>query len=222
MNTFWIVLTIFFGLAMTCLGYLYVVNFDEDSIKVRKPVHLLFDKMIVLLMAGSWVVSIVLMIYSIHFELATEMQLLLHFFTMAWLASIAILDHKYRVIPNQLVLIGFVFWVILALLQTFIAKVNIRVTAMYSGGGMLLFGGILWIIAAVAKGALGMGDVKMFSVLGLFYGITGTFVILFFTSIIMMVVAIVLLIAKKANRKSALPMAPFVVIGFIMSILLGI
>ena len=91
----------------------------------------------------------------------------------------------------------------------------------FSGIGGIVCGGVLFIIALIAKSALGMGDVKLFLVLGLLYGLTDAYGILLFSVIAMGIVSIILLIAKKVTRKSTIPMAPFVIIGFLLSILAG-
>ena len=81
---------------------------------------------------------------------------------------------------------------------------------------------ILLIIALIVKSALGMGDVKMFLVIGLLYGLVDTYSILLFSIIVMAIVSIILLLIKKATRKTAIPMAPFTAIGFLLSILAGL
>ena len=67
----------------------------------------------------------------------------------------------------------------------------------------------------------GMGDVKMFAMLGLLYGMSNAYSLLICTTIPMAIVAIVLLASKKASRKSTMPMAPFTVFAFLIGVLSG-
>jgi len=78
-----------------------------------------------------------------------------------------------------------------------------------------------FVIALIVKSALGMGDVKMFFVIGLLYGLSNTYSILLFSVLVMAIVSIVLLIMKKVTRKTAIPMAPFVAFGFLLNVLMG-
>ena len=67
-----------------------------------------------------------------------------------------------------------------------------------------------------------MGDVKMFFVIGLLYGLENTYTILLVSMLIMAIVSVILLITKKATKKSAVPMAPFVAVGLLINIILGV
>lgn len=218
----WVALSIFLGALLSTTGYCYIMGFDRETTKVHNMMHPAFDKRVAILMAAAWVVSIGLIVYTYYFSFASGIRLVLICFTMILLAILGWLDHQYRLIPNQLLLVGAAVWLVMTLLQILISGVSVRQSLLYSGAGFLIIGGILWIIAALAKGAFGMGDVKLFCLLGLLYGLTGSFLILFFTASIMAVISIVLLIARKATIRSALPMAPFVAIGFVIAILLGI
>ena len=77
-------------------------------------------------------------------------------------------------------------------------------------------------MSLIVKKALGMGDVKMFFVIGLLYGLENTYTILLVSMLIMAIVSVILLITKKATKKSAVPMAPFVAVGLLINIILGV
>ena len=138
-----------------------------------------------------------------------------------WLVALGYIDIKERIIPNKMILVGLVFWGILLLVDIFVAGNNWLEVLVFSALGGLLCGGILAVVSLIVKNALGMGDVKMFFVLGLLYGITDTYSILLFSMMIMAAVSIILLILKKVTTKTAVPMAPFVAIGFMLSIIAG-
>ena len=138
-----------------------------------------------------------------------------------WLVTLGYIDLKKKIIPNNMILLGLAFWAVLFLVDIFAAGNNWMDVLVFSGAGGLLCGGVLFVIALVVKSALGMGDVKMFFVLGLLYGLTDTYSILLFSMVLMAVVSLVLLIAKKVTTKTAVPMAPFVAAGFLLSIIAG-
>lgn len=149
------------------------------------------------------------------------MRALMNAEVMLWLSVLGYIDAQERIIPNSLIGIGLLFWLVLMLIDIFAGGTPWQKLLVFSGIGGFACGGLLFILAVIMKSALGMGDVKMFFVLGLLYGLTDTYGILLFSVIAMGVVSIALLIAKKVTTKSTIPMAPFVVFGFFLSILAG-
>ena len=137
------------------------------------------------------------------------------------LAAMAWVDYREKIIPNHLILAGLVLWLIEMGIEIFLFHTDLRMALAFSALGGGVWGGLLIIIALIAKTALGMGDAKMFLVIGLIYGLNNTYSILLVSLFVMAVVSIALLAMKKVERKSTIPMAPFVLIGFILCIFLG-
>jgi leader peptidase (prepilin peptidase)/N-methyltransferase len=138
----------------------------------------------------------------------------------ALLVLIAWLDWKEKIIPNTTILIMIGCWICLSAVEIFAAGTAVKSVLLYSASGAAV-GAILWIIALILKNALGMGDVKLIFSLGLLYGFEDTYSILLFSIILMALVSIGLIIAKKATRKSSIPMAPFILVGFIVNVVMG-
>ena len=142
--------------------------------------------------------------------------------TALWLIVVGYIDLREKIIPNVLIGAGLLFWVVIALLDIFAAGNPWTSTMMFSLSGGLVLGGILFVLALVLKTALGMGDAKMFLVLGLLYGLNDAYTMMLLSMVVMAVVALVLLALKKVTPKTSIPMAPFVTVGFLISILAGI
>lgn len=70
------------------------------------------------------------------------------------------------------------------------------------------------------KSGVGMGDIKLIAIMGLFLGFTGTVSSLFFSLIIAFVISVILLISRKKTRKDAIAFAPSLFAGTIISIVL--
>lgn len=140
----------------------------------------------------------------------------------AWLAAIGWIDAWYRMIPNALILAGLCFWAALTLLEVFVGGTSARQVLVYSllGGGITFV--ILFVMALVMKSGLGMGDVKLFSVLGLCYGLAGVYSLLVAALLAMAAFALVLWIGKRVTLKSSLPMAPFAMVGFLVNLFFGL
>lgn len=102
-----------------------------------------------------------------------------------------------------------------------------------SGGGWSLVRGIaagivyfviMLILALLARGALGMGDVKLAFLLGLFVGYLGWgyLVIAGLGAFILGgLVSIVLLAARRVTRKDSIPFGPFLTAASVIAIVLG-
>lgn len=132
------------------------------------------------------------------------------------------IDFKEHIIPNPLVLTGMGIWGIGAVIEVLFGKTPIKELLSFSFLGFAVCGGLLLVLAVILKSGLGMGDVKMFAMLGLLYGLGDTYSLLICTMIPMAVFALVLLARKKVDRKASLPMAPFTVLAFLIGILGGI
>ena len=83
-------------------------------------------------------------------------------------------------------------------------------------------GGVFLISAVVSKGCMGMGDVKLYTVLGLMVGWQGVFNLILIALAGSVVYGLIMIASKKMNRKSLIPMGPFTFIAMIIAILLGI
>ena len=140
---------------------------------------------------------------------------------MMWLFVIGYIDAREQIIPNGFIVVGLVFWLVLFFVEIIFAKTFWLGLLRFSLIGAVACGGVLFIIALIVKTSLGMGDVKLFLVLGLLYGVMDTYGIILFSVLAMGIVSIVLLILKKATAKTKIPMAPFVIFGFSLSLLAG-
>lgn len=65
--------------------------------------------------------------------------------------------------------------------------------------------------------SIGFGDVKLLMLMGLYLSTEGIWGAIFFTMIAAFAVSLVLIITKKANRKTEIPFAPFLLVGTILS-----
>ena len=88
---------------------------------------------------------------------------------LALMPAIALIDLRHRIIPNRLMYPSLVLFSVLIVLAWFIGDAADPVRA---GIGLLLYGGILFVVAAVS-GGMGMGDVKLAALIGLVLGSLG-------------------------------------------------
>lgn len=79
---------------------------------------------------------------------------------------------------------------------------------------------LMVILRVLVKNGIGFGDVKLFSVIGLFVGINGIISVLFLSFLVSFIVSIFLLLTKKKDKKDQLAFAPFILIGTTLAVIL--
>lgn len=82
-------------------------------------------------------------------------------------------------------------------------------------------GGFMCLLRLFSRGGLGLGDVKLTAVLGLYLGYSDTVLALFIAFFAGGVVATVLLAAGRASRHTRLAFGPFLAFGALVTMLCG-
>ena len=129
-------------------------------------------------------------------------------FAYIWLLPVAEIDKKTRRIPNHWVLYGLIGGLLFLMAEIFAGRtgwIGIRSGAV----GATLGGGFFLAAAMVSGGGIGMGDVKMYVVLGLLIGGERVFTLILITLILALVHGLCLILHKKASRKTMIPLGPF-------------
>lgn len=139
---------------------------------------------------------------------------------LAILFAAASVDARQRIIPNMLVLAGIAlrvaFWIIelVTVPNEFWSIMKNDLTACLLVAGFFVIGVLL------VKGGIGMGDIKLMLVMGLFQGFYGVVGSLFCSLFVAFVYAIVVLILRKKTKKDSVAFAPAILIGTIISVFL--
>jgi leader peptidase (prepilin peptidase) / N-methyltransferase len=131
------------------------------------------------------------------------------------LVPIALIDLDHRIIPNKLVLIGAVVAPAIVLLVAPDDLVEHLLAAAAAGGFFLL--------AALAyPRGMGMGDVKLAAVLGLFLGrAVGPAVFIALLSGTLVGAAVIARKGALEGRKTAVPFGPFLALGAVCALFAG-
>jgi leader peptidase (prepilin peptidase)/N-methyltransferase len=131
------------------------------------------------------------------------------------LVPVTLIDLDHRIIPNKLMLIGTVVSLAIVLL-TQPSSLTEHLIAAGAAGGFLL-------IAALAyPGGMGMGDVKLAGVLGLFLGrAVGPAMLVALVSGTLVGAAIIARKGAKEGRKTAIPFGPYLAFGGLVGLFAG-
>ena len=136
-------------------------------------------------------------------------------FLIAWI------DQHKKKIPNRLLLFLLVGRIFLLLLEWLVFPGMGLSLLISSTLGMLLGGGLFLLAHFISRGGVGMGDVKLFGVIVCYTGVGGIMPLVFLTVMVSAVYSIVMLLLKKIKLKEEIPFAPFVLIGTILTLAMG-
>jgi leader peptidase (prepilin peptidase)/N-methyltransferase len=127
----------------------------------------------------------------------------------------ALIDLEHRIIPNRITALGAVLAIVLGLALDPAGEPE----RLISGAGA---GGFLLLAALAYPGGMGMGDVKLAAVMGLFLGrAVGAAVLI---ALLAGLLAGAFVIARKgarAGRKTAVPFGPFLALGALVAVFAG-
>jgi leader peptidase (prepilin peptidase) / N-methyltransferase len=153
-------------------------------------------------------VSVVLVKHSTH-DVALGLAL------VAVLVPVALIDYDHRIIPNKLTLPAAIVAIGIGL-ATRPAGVPEQLISGAAAGGFLL------VFALAYPRGMGMGDVKLAAVLGLFLGRSVAVAILSGVLIGAIVGGVVMArVGVSAGRKTAVPFGPFLALGGVIALLVG-
>lgn len=144
------------------------------------------------------------------------------FISLMVLQSAAIVDWKTRTIPNILSIFLIVPRFIFIPFEYFYQNDVFKTLIISSLVGSIATFIVLYLIHKVTKSGFGMGDVKLLSSLGLMVGISSTLTTIMFGMIVAAVLGVLMILLNRKTRKDTIPFGPFILVGFIISVALGV
>lgn len=156
--------------------------------------------------------GLVFVLISIRFGLGWETLAVVLF--CALLIVIAFIDLEHKKVLNTLIIPG----IALALINAVLFYLGDFWT--YLIGGLVGFG-VLFLIALIAPGSMGMGDAKLILFLGLITGFPEIILLLFLAFVLGGLTAGILLLVKRIDRKDTIAFGPFLALGGFIVLLYG-
>lgn len=154
---------------------------------------------------GSLLIDVILaaLLFIIYYKYKISNS----FFTYIALSSIlltaSIIDIRDKIIPDKLMTLGIVLGAVIMILNN---RTSIKSALL----GAVICGGTIALISIITKGAIGMGDAKLFACIGIFLGLQNTLGVMLISIMLSGLTGVILLTFKVANRKTTLPFAPFI------------
>lgn len=131
-----------------------------------------------------------------------------------------IIDSKTRLIPNLLILIAFGLGVLILVIEFIFCRDEFIDSLIMSIVGFVCCAVLFYVLSRLTKEGIGMGDVKLISVMGLLLGLSTTLMSVLFSLILCTVASVGLLFGKKKNKTDRIPFGPFMFFGYILMFML--
>lgn len=146
---------------------------------------------------------------GLHYGPTLELFFMLVF--TAIFIAIFFIDLDHSIIPDELVIAGFINTA--AYLLWLVFGAHQPVSLLDHGLGFLIGGGLYLFLAVVTRGGMGGGDIKLMAMLGLWLGSGGILWVVLLSSNLGAVVSLLLMALKIKGRKDFIPFGPFIVVA---------
>jgi leader peptidase (prepilin peptidase)/N-methyltransferase len=149
-----------------------------------------------------------------YLKFGLSLDLIIYLGLISILIVCSFIDLKYKIIPNKITYPGIIIGLVLSL---FFNHITIKSSLM----GLVIPAGLLLLLAIIFKGGMGLGDVKLVGMIGVFIGYGYTLAGIFLGALVGSIVFLPLLIAGKVSRKTRIPFGPLISLGAVIMILFG-
>jgi leader peptidase (prepilin peptidase)/N-methyltransferase len=178
-----------------------------EKISPRYPFVELLNGLLYVMMLWKYGMSLTSLVFMIY---------------VSSLIVITFIDLDFQIIPDGITLPGSLialFCGIFLLPDPF--ERDAALGAVQSISGLLVGFGLFYAVAALSRGGMGGGDIKMMAMVGALSGWKGVLMTTFLGSLTGSLVGIGLMIFRGKGRKSKIPFGPFLSLGSAMTILFG-
>lgn len=147
-------------------------------------------------------------------------QFLLNIILIYGMAVLAVIDAGKHLIPNRILMFLLLLWVAVTGVYILIDVSDGVAMLFQSLAGAFISGIIFFVCYLVSRGQMGAGDVKLSFILGLY--LTGQRIIgaILYGTLLCLFYSLIQLARKKLTLKSGVPMAPFLYLGTLVTLLI--
>ena len=212
-----------YAIVLLTSGYIAAILYlsKENFHNVHIQTFALNSRNRILYLTTAVVINVALIVSFTHYfedkSLVHQMQLLT---LINFLVPISAIDYRIYKIPNSFLLgalaVRAVFYIIDFARSIPIAWQNMKESLLAAAILMVFF----TILLLIFKNGIGMGDIKLIGIMGLYQGLWGSVNAVFYSLVAAFFVALTLLITKRKNRKDMIPFGPCIMVGTALSMIL--
>lgn len=193
-----------------------------DSIKEKKSLIVVLPKDIKQALFGmGMIISTVLVVVILcYLYEASWVFAVKRVVVCASLWPIALIDYRKHIIPNRALCFMLIVRSIILVSEMVYDFKSIKtelLSCLIAGAGILI---LLCLMRLIVKDGIGFGDIKLFTVMGLFFGIKGILPTVFLSFVVSFIVSIYMLITKRKSKKGQLAFAPSILVGTLLSVII--
>ncbi len=208
----WNVLVAIFGLLISPFMVALIKRFSNEEKIFEKDLRedFKFDIKVFLITP--------LILIALLFFFGVSEEFFVYSFLSILLIMDAFIDAKAQIIPNGLNMTGFLVGLVYLyykLVTDVIVGVDLLL-GMFVGAGIFLLIAVFALIAYKKEG-MGLGDVKLMGMLGLFLGARNIFQIFILSFAVGAIVSIILLATRLKKTDDYIPFGPFIVIATVIT-----
>lgn len=139
-----------------------------------------------------------------------------------FLFLISYVDYKEKIISNKYILTLLIIRVLLISVELIIVKSQVHYTILQYTLGAIVGGLIFLLPRFFVKNSVGMGDVKLVSIVGFYLGIDKIITIIIVSLFMSLIYFFIMFILKKFSKEKLVAYAPFITLSFIICTILNI
>lgn len=199
-------------------GFVYTCYyFNNNQTASKKQLILRFTRnKILYLLVGILMAGILIGLFELKYSLDAILQVKLLSLVMIML-PIAVIDLREQKIPNQLLEAALVIRLVICIVE-FIMSVPAAINTLKDGFlGAIIIGAFFLLLLLIFKNSIGMGDIKLFMVMGLYQGFWGVINAVFFSLMVSFFLSFGLLITRRKGCKDTIPFGPSIFIGTVVA-----
>ena len=182
-------------------------RYCKEEISSRYTIVELITGILFLLIYNKYLIDIITINYLVLISL---------------LIIITFIDMDHYIIPDGLIIIGSIFAVIFNFIFKVITIKESLLGALACGGGILILTSIIEFI--VKKEVMGGGDIKLFAMIGLFFGIKNSLLVALLSVYVGAAFGIITIVyskIKKQKYNSIIPYGPFISVATLIVMIYG-
>lgn len=205
---------------LSLIGSAFYIRYNE--IKSKKSIKYLLPKT---LMQGLFGAGMILSLLAVF--LVTNFL-----YNFSWLFSIkrivicailwpiALIDYRKHIISNRIILFLAIVRMIFGVFELFVNFANAKIELISCILACFAVVFLLCFMRLIVRDGIGFGDIKLFGIIGLYFGIKGALPTIFMSFVSSFIISILLLATKKKNRKDYIAFAPSILLGTLLSVIL--
>lgn len=209
------VLLISLGYAYTCF-YFGNVKWGKAAIARLK----LTRNKVLYIISAAVIAAVLITLFETVYDLGIIPQIKLLSLVLIMVPAAAV-DFRVQKIPNKLILTAIAIRALIYVAEFFISVPYALAVLKDGVVGAVAIGAFFLLMLLLFKNSIGMGDIKLFAVMGLYQGLWGAINSVFFSLMASFVLSVGLLLTKKKGRKDTISFGPCILIGTVIAISLA-